>query len=71
MAPFCGVVESMPCDEGVTWWFFAELNRVPSGVLGSRVDTATSCVRLRGDGLGSPRLSSCSQSMEKVASSSG
>jgi hypothetical protein len=68
MAPFCGVVKSLLHDEVVTWWFFAELNRVSSGALGSRADTATSSVRLRGDGFGSPRLSSCSQSKEKVAS---
>lgn len=68
MDPFCGVVESMSCNGVVTWWFSAELNRVPSGALGGRVDAAASHVRLWGDGLGSPRLSSCDQSKEKVAS---
>lgn len=46
---------------------FAELNRVPSGVLGGRVGAIASCVKLRVDGLGSLRLSSCKRPMEKVA----
>jgi hypothetical protein len=69
MAPFCGVVESMPSDEVVTWWFFCRAQQGSFGSSGrpSRY-AATSCVRLRGDGLGSPGLSSCDQPMEKVAS---
>jgi hypothetical protein len=50
---------------------FAEPVRVLSGVLSGRVDAVVSCVRLRGDGLGSLGLSSCKQSMEKVASHQG
>lgn len=50
---------------------FAELTRVPSGILSGRVDAVVSCERLRGDGFGSPGLSSCKQSTEKVAGHQG
>lgn len=76
MTPFCvrlrgddfgspGLSNSFLIRKVVTWWFFAELNRVLSGVLDCRVDATTSCVELQGDGLGLPGLSSRNQSMEK------
>lgn len=64
---FAGVVKLHPGKEGGDLVVFAELNRVPSGVLGGRVGTIASCVKLRGDGFGSLGLSSCNESTEKVA----
>jgi len=62
-----GLSSRLLAMRGVTRWFLAELNRIPSGVLGGRVDAVTSCVSLRGDDFGSPGLSSCKQSIERVA----
>lgn len=63
---YAGVVELDPGKGRCDLVVFAESIRVLSGALGGRVDTIASCVRLRGDGLGSLGLSSCKQSMERV-----
>lgn len=63
---FAGVVEPASHTESGDLAVFAELARVPSGVPGGRVEAVTSCERLWGDGRGSPGLSSCNQSTEKV-----
>lgn len=65
------VVELHPGNGRCDLMVFAELTRVPSGVLSGRVDAVVFCEKLRGDGLGLPGLSSCNRSTEEVAGHQG